>query len=72
MPFSRTLADSYEGKTFFDIFVKSSKDVKKMSYKIVSKGAILLKTNGNGFEESIKIPESSKINIMSNRLQSIR
>lgn len=56
MPFSRTLADSYEGKTFFDIFVKNNKDVKKLPYKIASKGAILLKANGNGFKESDRIP----------------
>lgn len=56
MPFIKTLADSYEGKTFFDIFVKNNRDVKKLPYKVVPKGAVLLKSTGNGFEEWVKIP----------------
>lgn len=54
--FIRTLSYVYEGKTLFELFVKPNKDIKKLPYKIVSKGALMLKSTSNGFEEYLRIP----------------
>lgn len=69
--FTRTLADTYEGKTLFDLFVKPAKDVKKIPYRIVQKGAVMLKLVGPNLQETERLPAGSKINIMSKSLKQI-
>ncbi len=46
MIFKKTLADVADGtsnKTYYDLIVKKSKNVRKLPYKVHPKGAVMLK-----------------------------
>lgn len=73
MVIKKTLADvADQSKTYYELLVKNSKNVRKYPFKVHPKGAPLLKmASSSDFVQSAIIPKSDKVTILSSKIKPI-
>lgn len=72
MIIKKTLADvSDQGKTYYELIVKKSKNVRKYPFKVHPKGAPLFKKTSSSLVQAAIIPKSDKVTILSSKIKQI-